>query len=373
MVLAYCIYIILLVLSYTSASHNYKLLTISNQNIQSIEKNNVYWRWPLFIAFFSIIFIVGFRYDVGVDYMGYYRDFYGLGWAHHWEGKISRYEFGYEAILRTLIYFNFKVWTLFTIIAVFIWYFFIQSFKIFPFLLKWGLFFAFTTGFFFASMNGMRQTIALAIFMYTIKYIEKESLTKYVVYIILASSFHTSILLVLPFYFFINKISFTNQRWLIIYIITYIVGNKLDIKDVILFGLDLFPKYQHYTDRFLEDFSNPISGGFGNFYLFFVGFVIILLSKDLIKKAPKLKIYYNLFFIGAIMFNFFWKYDILGRIYYLFIWFKIFCMAALVYYLGKSKNSWLIYLLIITQLTMFIYKIYKGENLCSPFQFEFMA
>ncbi|WP_409557921.1 MULTISPECIES: EpsG family protein [Flavobacteriaceae] len=373
MFLAYTIYLFLLVLLFTASAHNNKLLLRSYQSYETTQEIKVFWRWPLFLGFSVLVLIVGLRYNVGVDYMGYYNDYYGIGFAHHWEAKIARYEFGYEFILRTLLYLNLKVWVLFTFVAILIWYFFIQSFKIFPFLLKWGIFFAFTTGFFFASMNGMRQTIALVIFMYAIKYIETKSLKKFTLYILLASSFHTSILLVYPFYFFINKISFTNIGWLAVYALTYILGNQIDIRDIIVFGLALFPKYQHYTERFLEDFNNPASIGLGNIYFFVVGLIIILFSKDLLKKMPRMKIYYNLFFIGSILFNFFWKYDILGRITYLFIWFKIFCLAALAYYFGKSKLSWLMYLLIFTQIIMFIYKIYKGENLSSPFQFINLA
>jgi len=370
MLLAYSLYFFLLVLLYSAASHNNKILLRSNKRFEEYENPDAFWRWPLYLGFFILVLIVGLRYDVGVDYLGYYEDYLGLGRYEvlRWQ-KIERYEFGYEAIARILLYFNIRVWVLFTTIAILIWYFFIQSFKVVPYLLKWGLFFAFTTGFFFATMNGMRQSIALAIFMYAIKFIQEKSLKKYTLYIILASSFHSSILLVFPFYFFINNISFVKRKWLIVYVLTYIIGNKIDIREIVVFGLDLFPKYKHYTETFLEDFSNPASIGLGNIYFFIVGFIIILLSRDILKKIPKMKIYYNLFYIGAILFNFFWKYDILGRITYLFIWFEIFCLAALAYYFGKSKNSWIIYIIVGTQLLMFFYKISKGENQCAPYQF----
>ncbi|MBC3758489.1 EpsG family protein [Hyunsoonleella sp. SJ7] len=372
MVLAYIIYIFLFALLFAASAHNIKLVKEPVHNLEVGDKLNKYWRWPLIFAFTILVLIIGLRYDVGVDFMGYRNDYLGIvEWAHHRWLRIERYEFGYEAIVRTLLYFNIKAWVLFTIIAIFTWYFFIQSFKIFPHLLKWGFFFAFTTGFFFASNNGMRQTIALVIFMYAIKFIEEKSLLKFTLYIILASSFHSSIFLVYPFYFFINRVSFTGPKWLILFTISYFVGNKIDIRDLIIFGLELYPKYQHYTDRFLEDFSDPTSGGIGNFYIFILGFLIILLSGDLIKKMPKMKIYYNLFFIGAILFNFFWKYSILGRITYLFIWFKIFCLAAIAYHFAKSRNMWIAYFIIITQLVMFFYKIFKSENQCAPFQFVF--
>ena len=371
MLLAYCIYIFLLILLYTASSHNYKLLVNSNLEINIEKANYKYWRWPLIFAFIPLIFFIGFRYDVGVDYMGYFSDYLGLGKYKilRWF-KIERYEWGYQAIVRVFLYFNIPAWVLFSLVGTLIWCFFIQSFKPFPYLLKWGLFFAFTTGFFFATNNGMRQSIALAIFMYSIKFIEQQrSFKRFFICIIIASSFHTSIFLVFPFYFFIHKINLTKVFWIVLYILTYIIGNKLDIRDVVLFGLDLFPKYQHYSEHFLKDFSNPASIGLGNIYTFGVSLSIIIFSNKFIYKLPTLKVYYNLFYVGAIIFNFFWKYAILGRVYYLFIWFNIFCLAAMVYYFGKSKNGWFFYALVLSQILMFFYKIYINENLNSPYSF----
>lgn len=368
MILAYCIYLLLLVLLYTVSSHNQKLMVARNSLVR-IGKGTTIWRWPLLLGLFVLVLILGFRYDVGVDFLGYKYDFDGIA---HGYGQWGRYEFGYRIIGNVLSAIGFGSWSLFVFTAFFTWYFFIRSFEIFPFLLKWGLFFALTTGFLFASMNGMRQTIALVIFMYAIKYIQERSLLKYSLYLLLAFSFHTSILLAYPFYFFINKISFTGRKWIIFYIITFIIGDRIDIRNLVVYGASKIPKYQHYVTRFLEDFDEPLSMGLGGIYFFLVGLLVIVLSKNFLQKNPKLKIYYNIYFIGAILYNILWKYEILGRIYYLFIWFEIFCLAAIVYYLGRSKSRLFLYLLLITQILFFVYKIYKGENHCAPFQFILM-
>lgn len=366
MPLAYFIYTFLLVMLYISISHNDKLLATSYNKGGAEIKNYNIWKWPLIFVFSILVLIIGLRYDVGVDFIGYKYDYEGV---HKGFGQWERYEFGYRLIIYTLSFLGFGSWALFTVMAFITWYYFIQSFKVFPFLLKWGFFFALTTGFLFTSMNGMRQTVALVIFMYGLKYIEEKSIFKYTLYSILALSFHTSILLVYPFYFFINKFYFTKKIWLVVYTLTYVIGDKVNLKELVIYGANLIPKYAHYTHNFLENFEEPLIAGFGSFYFFLVGFLVISLSEIILQKEPRLKIYYNLYFIGAIIYNFLWKYAILGRIYYLFIWFEIFCLAAIAYYLGKSRYTPLLYLLIITQILFFVYKIYKGENQCSPFQF----
>ncbi|BFP41098.1 hypothetical protein FGF1_19430 [Flavobacteriaceae bacterium GF1] len=322
----------------------------------------------MLLGLFILILIVGFRYDVGVDFLGYKFDFDGISKG---EGQWGRYEIGYRFIGNAFSFLGLGSWSLFIFTAFITWYYFIRSFEVFPFLLKWGFLFALTTGFLFASMNGMRQTMALVIFMYAIKFIEEKSLLKYTLYIAFAFAFHTSILLVYPFYFFINKISFSDKKWIFLYVVTFIIGDKIDIRKLVVYGASKIPKYEHYVIRFLEDFNKPLSMGLGGIYFFLVGLLVIILSKNFLQKNPRLRIYYNLYFIGAVLYNFFWKYEILGRIYYLFIWFEIFCLAAIAYYLGKSKNSLFLYLLLISQILFFIYKIYKGENQCAPFQFIF--
>jgi len=365
MILAYIIYLLLLVLLYTVSSHNQKLLVARNSLVR-IGKRTTIWRWPLMLGLFVLMLVIGLRYDVGVDFLGYKHDFDGIAEGN---GQWNRYELGYWLVGRVLSALGLGSWSLFMFTALITWYYFIKSYEVFPYLLKWGLFFAFTTGFFFASMNGMRQTIALVIFMYAIKYIEEKSLLKYSLYLLLAFSFHTSILMAYPFYFFINKISFTGKKWVFIYIVTFIIGDRIDVRSLVVYGASKIPKYQHYVTRFLQDFDEPLSMGLGGIYFFLVGLLVIILSKSFLQKNPRLKIYYNLYFFGAILYNFFWKYEILGRIYYLFIWFEIFCLAAIAYYLGRSKYKLFLYLLLITQILFFMYKILKGENQCAPFQF----
>lgn len=58
-----------------------------------------------------------------------------------------------------------------------------------------------STGFFFFSLSGMRQSIGVAIALWSLKYIEEKKFIPYVITILLASLFHTAVIIFLVFYF----------------------------------------------------------------------------------------------------------------------------------------------------------------------------
>ena len=62
----------------------------------------------------------------------------------------------------------------------------------------------FTMNVFFISMNMIRQSIAISIFMYSIKYIKNKNIIKYIIAMIIAMLIHTSAILYFPMYFVYN-------------------------------------------------------------------------------------------------------------------------------------------------------------------------
>lgn len=75
-----------------------------------------------------------------------------------------------------------------------------------------------TLGFFYGSMNLIRQYIALAVSLFAIKFISQRKPVKFFAVVIIASLFHISALILIPMYFLANiKLS---KKMLIIYSIT---------------------------------------------------------------------------------------------------------------------------------------------------------
>ena len=363
MFLAFAVYIFLLV-AFCFSGYFSENIYYSNQSIQKNQKGFVLWNSPMILTFVVMLLLIGLRYNVGVDYLGYEIDYLNYG-----NGKNVSFEIGFKYIIAFLNYLELGPWSMFMVSAGLIMFFFISAFKDFPYLLKWGLFFCFTTGFFFATMNGLRQTIALMIFFNAVRSIISQSVLKFHFLIILGLCFHLSILLVYPFYFFIHRISFTDKRWLIVYFGAYITSYLIGLKGLILFFINLVPQYAQYALVITENYEKPKAAGFGNYYNVLIGAFIIFFSRELVKKMPYLKVYYNFFFIGGIFFNLFWLNSVMGRLTYLFIWFKVFCLAGMMYLLGKSKWSALLYLIILGEIVLFLYRILAHGSLCSPFQF----
>ena len=151
-------------------------------SLGSVTKNCFF----LICVFILFSIFSGFRYYVGVDYINYVK-IYNLE-----EGYGSR-ELGFNLILYFLRYigasyqfmfikrYNYSVW-----ISVFIYY------CISPF--------------YIATFNGMRQYLAIAVFIVALKYIEQKNIFKYIVSLLLGGFFfHESILVFIPLYYILNK------------------------------------------------------------------------------------------------------------------------------------------------------------------------
>ena len=94
-------------------------------------------------------------------------------------------------------------------------------------------YFLFLILFFNKSLNLCRQSIAIAIILYAIKYIYQKKPIKYILFCILASGFHSSSLIMIILYFYINYINRSKNKILknliiIILLFTLIIGyNKM--------------------------------------------------------------------------------------------------------------------------------------------------
>ena len=77
-------------------------------------------------------------------------------------------------------------------------------------------------GCYYFSLNGMRQSVAIAIFFYALKFIEKRKLKKYLLCLLFAFSFHTTALLYIPFYW-ITRVRITSKQVLLVSFFLYVI------------------------------------------------------------------------------------------------------------------------------------------------------
>lgn len=192
----------------------------------------------IFVLFFTVI-----RFDVGPDYLNY-KEAYDTVIYYNLEQSLD-YQF-FVIVSKLSSYFFFSR----GYIVVFAIYFLITYFIIYKELLQrhmlfWGLLTFFCFGFYFDSLDRIRQFLALAVFIFSIKFIEKDEFLKFMSVIMFGSLFHVSLLLVTPIYF-LSKITIRLEVYLTIILILIFITifkSNLLILNVIY---DLIPFYSKF-------------------------------------------------------------------------------------------------------------------------------
>ena len=159
----------------------------------------------------ALTLISGLRFMVSTDYYNYWEGFlqsYFLTWE---DFSHARFEKGYLAISRLLSGFTLGYNILFAAFAILFaavisFYIYRRSANV------WVSFAAFVGfGFLYNAMCFLRQYTALMVVLFAVRYIEQRRFFRFAVFVLLASTFHISALVMLPFYFILrmpmNKIT----------------------------------------------------------------------------------------------------------------------------------------------------------------------
>lgn len=165
-------------------------------SLGSVTKN----RFFLICVFILFSIFSGFRYYVGVDYVNYVK-IYNLE-----EGYGSR-ELGFNLILDFLRYIGASYQFMFFIMAVVMQILVYNIIKRYNYSVWISVFIYYCISpFYIATFNGMRQYLAIAVFIVALKYIEQKKIFKYIVSLLLGGFFfHESILVFIPLYYILNK------------------------------------------------------------------------------------------------------------------------------------------------------------------------
>lgn len=327
----------------------------------------------LMIGLFSLLF--GLRYNVGVDFPNYWQMLQG----NYYEKE--NIEFAFDFLNKSIRAFNLPPSVGFITYALIQFAFFIFSIKRIPELIPWAIFFYFSTTYIFLSLNVIRQTMALSIIMYSTWFICNKKILKYLVCILIASGIHTSALIFIPIYFFINHEYFKSQKFQFILLSgSFILGSF--IQQFIWLLVPIFGRYflgLDYSDvdilQFMDVNWNQDGLGLGYFLWYLIDALIIYYYPKLkgMIKQPIFIIWYNLFFIGALL-TFILGATYLNRINIYFEYFKIIIYAIFSLFLFKSTSKYhfksISLLSFLSLLLVFYYvAIAKKASDCAPFLF----
>ena len=162
----------------------------------------------LILCFAVLFFISAFRGDFTMDYVGYediYNRYLNFSLSDIFTGRVSSYpEIGYvifQYIVKTLFGNPLFIFVFSTILILVSHMNEIN--RNFPSHLLPLIIFV-EMGNYYTSFNVMRQIMAVSIVIWSIRYIEQRKFIKYVIVIMIAATFHTSAIFMLPMYFLLN-------------------------------------------------------------------------------------------------------------------------------------------------------------------------
>jgi hypothetical protein len=146
--------------------------------------------------------------------------------------------------------------------------------------LVWGLIIFCFIGFYLDSFDRIRQVLAVAIFLYSIKYIEQKKLSKYCLYIMLAALSHLSALLLLPVYLY-NKISVKPIIALSV-IFSFFILTLTGVSSII--QVFIYSHIPYYNEIYGNSQFVNMNGGFGTGLGFMLNITLICYSLMLSKN-----------------------------------------------------------------------------------------
>lgn len=287
--------------------------------------------------------LIGFRYNVGVDYPVYkeiYEDlitddlFYSL--------NSSGVESIYTTICVLLHKLNIPYYGMFWVMTMIPLFFYYASFKRMNFIFIPATFFLYAYGTFFWYMNIMRQGISFFILLFAVQFIIQRSLLKYIFWVIIASGFHITALLFLPMYFLTyTDYPLLKRKWAVpCYLVTWILSDTL--VNVMFWAATPFVTGDYIRYYYvMQDWKMTGGTGLGVLTLHIADLFLIYLSYICLNKFRKERfdVYYNLFLIGAMIANVAGLNMILSRVPFCFLSMRIIVAGFTIWYTLKCWKT----------------------------------
>ena len=176
----------------------------------------------LILSFSIAYFFMAFRYDIGTDYMyTYVPHFFGIA-----NGTMEFSELGFNYLNKIIYSLTGDYRVLFAVTSFMFLFFIYKGIKENSTNITISVLMIFLGTSYFYSMNIVRQAIAIAIVFYAYKYIKEKKLIKYILACIIASTIHSSAIIMILLYFVAN-IKISRKTKMIIFLIFMVASNTI--------------------------------------------------------------------------------------------------------------------------------------------------
>lgn len=194
-----------------------------------------------YISEIILIIVAAIRYDVGKDYMYTYVPYFnGI-----LTGNINEnIEIGFYLLNKLIQIFTRDYAWIFIVCSVIFFHYIYKAIREQSPIPTLSVFLLVGTTYYFIFLNTMRQMIAISIFLYAIKFIKERNFKKYLIYMLIAMSIHTSSVILIPIYF-IYGVRLNTEKTILILFLSIIL--KPVFTNILLKILE-FTKYNMYVD-----------------------------------------------------------------------------------------------------------------------------
>lgn len=269
---------------------------VGQQNNRSGRERQRFLNLLLVVGIFVILFALSaLRIGIGNDYWPY-RDSFRYIWGG--DRKIS-YEFGFRYLvlfLQKIFGFdNYRV--IFAVMAFLTCAFFLKGMYDTSdwFAMTFILFMA--NGFYFMSFSNVRYYLALAISMFSLRYVLQKDFVKFVFWILMGALFHKTILLVIPVYLTAYYLKWNRRTvWLIPAACCALLAGKPLIRKL------LFVFYPFYQGDLILDVESVSYINIAKCLAILI-FALIFYKKG-VRGNPKAEMCFNLNLFATILYSF---------------------------------------------------------------------
>lgn len=263
------------------------------------------------LLLFIFILFYGLRWDVGVDYMSYYKNAVNKSYMKVQKGTGDVFEKGFQALYFIGDFFELPLNTFMILGGTLIFGFIFKSIYENSENLMLSCFAYFSSGLFFYSFNEFRQFVAVSIIFYGYRYCTERKIFKWFLFCLLAFLFHrTAIVFSIMYLFVTRKYS---RLFINACLLGALVLKQIDIVNVMKFLLGFLPgRYAGYAYVF-DAIKNGGSGAISYLYA-----LIILIMNNTKRRDSfyfgKNITYFNLFVLATVLLNIFCDFYMFTRI-----------------------------------------------------------
>ncbi len=262
---------------------------------ENLEKADKAFLW---VGSVILALLTGLRHSVtGSDTSGYiagFKQFRKLPWSSVIDDSHDYYEIGYRCLIKIIGYITNHENVFFTILALFF------AYSLGKFITKnsknrfLSLMLYFTVGAFSFQITGVRQSLAMAILLFSFEYIKERKLVKFLITVVIASLFHQSAIAIIPMYFLayvkMNLISFS------LFLLGGSIGCVYASSLMVLFQ-KIFDKYEVYSATGFE------GGAFFVVLMYIITIVVSYMFMNSLEKQYKHNVFFfNMTFVSLLLY-----------------------------------------------------------------------